>query len=129
KIMPTNRVDPQTLIGVKVKVHFNLHTHLWSITAIGGEHAGRVIANVNTITLTNVDFKVSAAGRARCHRLGKRTVHAWVVGVVESIDQPVATDQLTKATYNPSADRADTFTTPEGSPVLHAPRASFARSP
>lgn len=122
-----SRLDPRSLIGVRVKVHFNLHTHTWSITAMSGEHAGRVVANADTVTLTDVTFKVSSKGRERCHRLGKRTVHAWVVGVVLSVNEPADTSRLVKVTYSPNPTRPASFTTVDGRPIGAAPRATFAR--
>ncbi|MEV4116307.1 hypothetical protein [Nonomuraea sp. NPDC049695] len=121
--------DPNILIGHRLKVHFNLHTHLWSVTAQAGPDKGRVIANVPAIELADVIFKVSEAGRARSHRLGHRTVHAWVLGTVTALPEAVVLDGLTQVTYNPAPERPATFTGPDGVPVRQAARVLFACAP
>jgi hypothetical protein len=115
--------------GERIKVHWSLHRHAWAMTALSGPDKGRVVAYVDNITLSNVTFKVSEPGRRRSLRLGHRTVHAHVVGIVESIDDQVDVNGMTKITYNPAADRAPTFETSGGRPVLWAPLVLFARDP
>lgn len=125
----TTLIDPPALIGTRMRVHFNLHTHLWSVTALTGPNSGRVIANVDNITLANAEFKVSAKGRDRSHRLRKRTVHAWVVGVVVSVNTDLDLSRRERVTYNPAPDRAPNFTASDGTPVLHADYADFSATP
>ncbi|MDX3100502.1 hypothetical protein [Nonomuraea angiospora] len=115
--------------GERMKVHWNLHEHAWTLTALSGPDKGHVVAYVDNITLSNVTFKVSEAGRRRSLRLGHRTVHAHVVGIVVSIDDQADVHGMTKITYNPAADRAPTFETSDGSPVHWAPLVLFARDP
>lgn len=63
--------------GTKVKVYFNLHTHLFSVKDY---ETGLVLAHGNGILLENVQFKVSEAGRQRVLREKKKNVHAYVIG-------------------------------------------------
>lgn len=65
------------LVGLKVKVYYNLHKHCLSV-----QHKGRVIAHVNSILLDGVQFVVQEGGRQRVLRERKKNVHAFVVGTV-----------------------------------------------
>jgi hypothetical protein len=98
-------------IGRKVRVHFNLHTHLWSVTARDGAERGRVIAHEPAFALTNATFVVSEAGRQRVLREKCRAVHAWVEGFVAPVTE--LTPNAVGFTYNPyrsgSFTRRDTF--------------------
>jgi hypothetical protein len=75
-----------------VKVYFNLHKKCFSV-----QHKGIVIKHVDSITLKNVKYKVSEAGRQRVLRERKKNVHAFVVG--EMVEENVECD--TKVSYNP----------------------------
>jgi hypothetical protein len=84
---------------MRVYVYYNLHKHLFSVRALEGENKGRVVAHVKHISLEDVVFKVSKAGRARVLREQRKNVHAgargtWVVGANEP-------HSLTQVTYNP----------------------------
>ncbi|GAB3977358.1 hypothetical protein GCM10029978_066850 [Actinoallomurus acanthiterrae] len=92
-----------------MRVHFNLHKRLWSVTALTGSLKRRVVAHVGDITLIDVQFTVSAAGRARSIRLGSRMVHAWAIGTVIEVDTNPDLSELIKVTYSPRAGRPATF--------------------
>lgn len=84
---------------MKVFVYYNLHKKVFSVKALEGEKKGLVIAHVKTISLENVEFKVSEAGRQRVIREQRKNVHAgakgdWVVGASGPHD-------LTALNYNP----------------------------
>ena len=88
---------------MRVRVHFNLHTHLWSVVALEGERKGRVIAHESHVTLTDCTFKVSETQRQRVIRDKCRSVHAYVVGHWEggksnATHAPVGAQRFT---YNP----------------------------
>lgn len=65
---------------MKVFVYYNLHRACWSVKALEGVHAGRVVAHCEAVGLDGVTFKVSEAGRQRvlCER--RKNVHAGAVG-------------------------------------------------
>lgn len=65
---------------MKVFVYFNLHKRVFSVKALEGPNKGRVIKRTGDMFLTNVEFRVSKAGRARVLREKKKNVHAGVVG-------------------------------------------------
>lgn len=91
----------EELIGQRMQVHFNLHTHVWSVTALTGPRRQRVIACASDITLTNATFKVSEAGHRRAKRDRQRNVHAWVTGIVTEVDTSPDLSQLLCVTYQP----------------------------
>lgn len=87
---------------MRVFVYYNLHKKTFSVKALEGERKGRVIAHTNEITLRDVTFRVSAAGRARVLREQKKNVHAGVVGWWTGRVDPTIRDCSDVAvTYNP----------------------------
>lgn len=105
--MKPELMDPPDLIGGVFRVHFNLHTHLWSVTAATG--GGRVLANVDAITLSSAWMIVSKAGLRRVKRDGCRAVHAWVSGTVTALNSQPDLTGLTKVSYNPRPKDTDDF--------------------
>lgn len=65
---------------MKVFVYFNLHKKMWSIRAQEGPYKNRVIAHRDSLSLTDVVFKVSEAGRQRVIKEQRKNVHAGAVG-------------------------------------------------
>jgi len=90
----------------RVRVHFNLQRHLWSITAMGGPNGGRVVQHSDTFALTRCKFTVSEAGRERVLAKRHRLVHAWVEGLVAPVSHPPK--DAVEFSYNPYL--AGTFT-------------------
>lgn len=88
---------------MRVYVYYNLHKHCFSIKALTGPNKGRVVAHSNNVTLTDVEFRVSEAGRQRVLREQRKNVHAGVVGTLFSKDIPMEfIDSVPhEATYNP----------------------------
>lgn len=121
--------SPHLPQGLRVRVHFNLHNRLFSVTGRSGITAGKVIANVKTILLRDVAFKVSASGRARAQHAGQRSVHAWVLGEVVEVNEEYDLTHMVPITYSPLRDRPSTFATTDGTPVVYLSRALFARPP
>ncbi|NER40208.1 hypothetical protein G3M54_00055 [Bacillus megaterium NBRC 15308 = ATCC 14581] len=52
-------------VGERVRVYFNLHTHLFSIVSLEGQYKGKVVAHGNGIILTNAKFKVNRSGQMK----------------------------------------------------------------
>jgi hypothetical protein len=86
---------------MKVYVYFNLHKKCFSIKALEGEHKGLVVAHRTALTLRDVTFKVSEAGRQRVLRERKKNVHAGVVGQWDGYDTATADACSVPVTYNP----------------------------
>jgi hypothetical protein len=86
---------------VKVFVYYNLHKRTWSVKALEGPRKGRVIAHSKYVVLRNAHGKVSAAGRARVLREGRKNVHAGMVGdFVQGVEVKLPS-WAQDVTYNP----------------------------
>ena len=59
------------------EIYWHRTRRLWSVRELG-----RVVAHVETISLSGVRFRASEAGRLRCLRTGARDVHAWAAGTL-----------------------------------------------
>ena len=87
---------------MKVFVYYNLHKKVFSVKALEGPRKGRVVAHTNEITLQDVTFRVSQAGRARVLKEQRKNVHAGVVGFWSGTVDPAVRDHSDIAiTYNP----------------------------
>lgn len=62
---------------MRVRVYRNVRTGQYSIL---NPKTGRVIARRDEVALSNVEFKVSEAGRQRTLARSQKTVHAFAVG-------------------------------------------------
>lgn len=81
---------------MRVRVYYNLHKHTFSIQhKVEGRWLVRDYAD--EVTLKDVTFQVSQAGRKRVIEEGRKNVHAFVIGtLVDDIPEtPV------QAVYNP----------------------------
>ena len=92
--------------GMRVRVHFNLHKHDWSIVAMEGDKKGLVIARADNLTMTECTFKVSEPMRLKVVAKKCRSVHAWVHGRLAVTEAP--SQGASEFNYNPY--RAPTFT-------------------
>lgn len=104
-------------VGMVVRVHKNLHRKCWSVL---DAKSRRLIAHVTEITLGEVTFKVSEAGRRRVLRRRQRNVHANARGIVLSL---TAAPLTTSIRYNPY--EAGTFLNNRGEAVVAAAKCSF----
>lgn len=88
---------------MRVFVYWNLHRGMWSVKALDGPDKGRVVARVPEVLLSDVEGKVSEAGRQRVLREGRKNVHAGLVGhwCGPSIVKDMARSIGDTITYNP----------------------------
>lgn len=90
--------------GTPVRIYWNLHSYRYSVQAkVDGRW--KVVGHVDQFDLTDVEFKVSQAGRERVLREKRKNVHAfvhgkWSWGTLES-------GIIARVSYNPY--KADTF--------------------
>lgn len=68
---------------MKYRVYKNLHNGKWSIA---NNSTGIVVGHADSVTLYDVTYKVSKAGRQRVIKEGKKNVHAFIVGYVGMMD-------------------------------------------
>lgn len=109
------------LVGRDVDVYFNLHRKCWSVR---DRKTRRVVAHVDHIVLSDVSFRVSAAGNARVRREGKKNVHAFARGTVAEDQLRFFVEDTALVTYNPY--KFTTFVDAEnGWPIYGAAFASF----
>lgn len=102
----------EQLVGRRVKVHLNLHRGDFTISPTSG---GKVLANVDDVTITDVRFHVSESMRQRwCVDKGIRKVHAWAIGTVTAVNTDPDISGRRRLTYNPF--RSADFTV-DGEPV------------
>lgn len=79
-----------------------------------------------TVALTNVKFRVSAAGRERTLKQGVRNVHAWVIGDVLNTEPYQAHPRKggwRKAYYSPT--KCATFIDKDTGEALHSAKAAL----
>jgi hypothetical protein len=69
---------------MKYDVYFNLTKKLYSLRPCEGEHKGRVVAHCETVSMSDVVFRVSEAARKRVLRDKQKNVHAVARGTVIS---------------------------------------------
>lgn len=93
-------IEKEELLGKRVYVYYNLHTHTWSVKL-----GDRVVLHTDYIKLSNVEFRVRAGGREKVRREGSKNVHAFVIGNIvdysspgEMIPEPTLPVEVT---YNP----------------------------
>jgi len=87
---------------MKVFVYYNLHKKVFSVKALEGTRKGLVVAHVNEITLHDVQFRVSQAGRARVLKEQRKNVHAGIVGIWDGkVDTVIKDTSDIAVTYNP----------------------------
>ncbi len=100
---------------MSTKVHRNLHKKCWSVRRKGDPtvHARRIF-------LANVEFRVSAAGRAKVLEKQVRSVHAYATGT--EID-PFEYGEWDRVNYNPF--RSGAFTMNDGTEVRQAAIVKF----
>lgn len=83
-----------------VKVYRNLNNGLFSVV-----QGNIVVAHVDSITLTDVSFKVSEAGRQRVITTKQKNVHAYVVGKVVAVNdlqlKNIDNNTPSRIRYNP----------------------------
>lgn len=73
---------------MKCFVYRNLNKkgHVYSLRALEGEHAGKVIGYSSSFWMDDVVFKVSETGRQRTLREKRKNVHAGMVGRIAILD-------------------------------------------
>ena len=77
-----NAMSSDQLQGRRVFVYKNLHEGCWSVK---DRQTGHVVAHADQAALSDVDLKVSQAGRRRVLEEQRKNVHAGVEGTLELI--------------------------------------------
>jgi hypothetical protein len=113
---PPGPIDPKSVYGQEVKVHYNLHRCSRGVDPKEGESCwvvstrqqGRwkVAGYVEGLLMKDVTFKVSRAGVDRIRRIKKRKVVAWFEGVAanpntKSMKRAIGSDDWLGVGFNP----------------------------
>lgn len=77
-----NALPQDQLQGRRVFVYKNLHQGCWSVK---DRETGHVVAHADRVELSDVELKVSQAGRRRVLEEQRKNVHAGVVGTLDGI--------------------------------------------
>lgn len=104
-------------IGQQVRVYRHLRKHCFTIQ---DHQTGLVVAHADPVTLKDVVFRVSEAGRQRLLRDNIRNIHALAIGTLQGF---YAEEGGILANYYPN--QHSTFTTGNGKPVTQASKATF----
>lgn len=80
----------------KAMVYRNLHNGMFSV-----KQNGLVVAHVESIVFDVAVFKVIQSGRDRVLIEKKKNVHAFVVGYVKSVNEPMDVSEMKAVSYNP----------------------------
>lgn len=83
---------------MKVYVYYNLHKSCWSVKDY---KTGLVIFHTQEIRLKNVEFRVRKGGQARVREQGKKNVHAFVIGEIDTLHYNEEIGTVNKIYYNP----------------------------
>lgn len=84
---------------MKCRVYYNLVKKLLSVQAkVNG--VWKVVRHCQSISLTDVVFKVSEKGRQRVIKNKRKNVHAYICGTM-ILGEPDSTEWMDLITYNP----------------------------
>ena len=90
----------EELIGKRVYVYYNLHTHTWSVRL-----GSKVVLHTDYIKLKDVEFRVRVGGREKVRAEQSKNVHAFVIGNIVNYSLPgeeIPSPTLpVEVTYNP----------------------------
>lgn len=88
-------------LGDKVRVYRNLNVGCWSVLAMSGQYKGKVVAHLDSVSIREVEFIVSTAGRARVLERKVKSVHAYAQGIYVSTDVTPMPSSCLVVTYDP----------------------------
>jgi hypothetical protein len=95
---PFSVINPTDYYGCRVAVYYNLHYYVFSIKE-GGRN-GLLLTHAAICELTNVTFEVEMKGRLRAVSQGRKNVHAYVTGILNSLSWDVLFDEALQELSN-----------------------------
>ena len=98
----------QPILGETVRVHKNLNTGKWSVSARIPKKGFQVIAHLDTVTIHNAIPKVSIKGVQRIREKQVRSVVARIEGTYIGTD--IDTSSTATIHYNPYRNENFTYT-------------------
>ncbi|WP_373527434.1 hypothetical protein [Nostoc sp.] len=92
---PFSTIHPAAYYGQRVAVYFNLHYHVFSLKERG--KSGLLLSHAGVCQLTDAVFEVERKGRERAIAQGRKNVHAYVVGILQSLGWEQLTDEAVRS--------------------------------
>jgi|GEM_PF-3372525 len=92
---PFSIIHPAAYYGQRVAAYFNLHYHVFSLKE--GGKSGLLLSHAGVCQLTNAVFEVERKGRERAIRQGCKNVHAYVVGILQSLEWDQLSDNAVRS--------------------------------
>ncbi|MBW4599685.1 MAG: hypothetical protein KME29_08725 [Calothrix sp. FI2-JRJ7] len=100
---PFSVINPTDYYGRRVAVYYNLHYYVFSIKE-GGKN-GLLLTHAAICELTDVTFEVEMKGRLRAISQGRKNVHAYVVGILNSVSWDMLRVQDLQELFNQGYQR------------------------
>ena len=91
---PFSIIHPTAYYGQRVAVYFNLHYHVFSLKS--GGKSGSLLTHTGVCRLTDAVFEVERKGRERAIAQGRKNVHAYVVGILQSLKWEQLTNEAVR---------------------------------
>ena len=95
---PFSVVNPTEYYGRRVAVYYNLHYHVFSLKN-GGKN-GLLLSHAGSCELVDSKFEVEILGRERAIRQGRKNVHAYVIGTLQSLSWDSLTEEKVRSQIN-----------------------------
>lgn len=92
---PFSIIRPTAYYGQRVAVYFNLHYHIFSLKE--GGKSGSLLSHAGVCQLSDAVFEVERKGRERAIKQGRKNVHAYVVGILKSLEWDNLTDETVRS--------------------------------
>jgi len=92
---PFSIIRPTVYYGQRVAAYFNLHYHVFSLKS--GGKSGLLLSHAGVCQLSNAVFEVERKGRERAIRQGCKNVHAYVVGILQSLEWDQLSDNAVQS--------------------------------
>lgn len=92
-------------LPLKVDVYRNLRNGSMSVKARSGEHAGRVVAHLDSVVLKDVEFCVREKGWLDVQKSGTKNVHAVIRGKMVGRNNVSRKDDAVSGMYIPKKYR------------------------
>lgn len=108
---PFSVINPTFYYGRRVAAYYNLHYYVFSIKE-GGRN-GLLLTHATMCELSDVTFEVEMKGRLRAVNQKRKNVHAYVVGVLNSVSWDVLSDKDLQELFNQGYQRVTYNLDPE----------------
>ncbi|WP_392530145.1 hypothetical protein [Nostoc sp. C117] len=113
---PFSIIRPTVYYGQRVAVYFNLHYHVFSLKS--GGKSGSLLTHAGVCQLTDAVFEVERKGRERAIAQGRKNVHAYAVGILQSLGWDQLSDNAVRSLIGLGYQRV-TYNLHPGHPLFY----------